>query len=399
MRSVWNGSISFGLVTIPVKTYSATDRTSSVSFVRVHEKDGGQIHYRKICELDGEEVPNEEVGKGYQAPDDDAIVPITDDDLSRLPLPTAKTLAILSFVDPGEIDPLQMDKAYYLGPNGLAAAKPYALLREALEHHRKVAIGKVSMRGRESLAMLRAHNGALVMHALLWPDQMRPATGIAPDDVEIRENELTLAETLMDSLGELDPAELHDDYREAVEQLVAAKLEGGEVAAPEADTSGGQVIDLMAALEKSVQATQAGEGDGGGSSGAKPASVTSLRGGKRSGTKKTAEKKTAAARKTTAGSGPARKTTGSTAKKTAASPKATSGTSKATSKTTAHGASKGASGDSASATQKSGTRQAGAKKQAGAGKETGTGKAAGSRAGKKAAKKTSAAKSGKRASA
>ncbi|MFJ6752261.1 Ku protein [Streptomyces sp. NPDC091266] len=403
MRSVWNGSISFGLVTIPVKTYSATDRTSSVSFVRVHEKDGGQIHYRKICELDGEEVPNEEVGKGYQAPDDDAIVPITDDDLSRLPLPTAKTLAILSFVDPGEIDPLQMDKAYYLGPNGLAAAKPYALLREALEHHRKVAIGKVSMRGRESLAMLRAHNGALVMHALLWPDQMRPATGIAPDDVEIRENELTLAETLMDSLGELDPAELHDDYREAVEQLVAAKLEGGEVAAPEADTSGGQVIDLMAALEKSVQATQAGEGNGGGSSGAKPASVTSLRGGKRSGTKKTAEKtaekKTAAAKKTTAGSGPARKTTGSTAKKTAASPKATSGTSKATSKTTAHGASKGASGGSASTAQKSGTRQAGAKKQAGTGKGTGTGKAAGSGTGKKTAKKTSAAKSGKRASA
>lgn len=147
MRSIWNGSITFGLVTIPVKTYSATDRTSSVSFVRIHEKDGAPVQYRKVCELDGEEVPNEEVGKGYQPPGDDIIVPISDDDLSRLPMPTAKTLAILSFVDPSEIDPLQMDKAYYLGPNGAAATKPYAVLREALEHHQKVAIGKVAMRG------------------------------------------------------------------------------------------------------------------------------------------------------------------------------------------------------------------------------------------------------------
>ncbi|TBO54489.1 Ku protein, partial [Streptomyces kasugaensis] len=252
MRSVWNGSISFGLVSIPVKTYSATDRTSSVSFVRIHEKDGGRIRYRKFCELDGEEVPNEEIGKGYPA-SDDAIVPITDDDLSRLPLPTARTLTILSFVDPGEIDPLQLDKSYYLGPDGLAAAKPYALLREALEHHGKVAIGKVAMHGRETLAMLRAHDGAIVMHALLWPDQIRPTKGVVPGDVEIRPNELTLAEVLMDSLGELDPAELHDDYREAVEQLVAAKVAGGEPGVPEAGAaSGAKVIDLMAALENSV---------------------------------------------------------------------------------------------------------------------------------------------------
>ncbi|GGN35034.1 non-homologous end joining protein Ku [Streptomyces kronopolitis] len=290
MRSIWNGSISFGLVTIPVKTYSATDRTSSVSFVRIHEKDGAPVQYRKICELDGEEVPNEEVGKGYQPPGDDTIVPITDDDLSRLPMPTAKTLSILSFVDPTGIDPLQMDKSYYLAPNGAAAAKPYTLLREALEHHRKVAIGKVAMRGRESLAMLRAHAGALVMHQLLWPDQIRPATDVVPDDVEIRENEMTLAETLMDSLGELDPAELHDDYREAVEELVAAKLEGTEPAAPASDTSGAQVIDLTAALEKSVQAARGGGGD----TASAPASVTSLRGRK-------------AAKKSTAGSGTARK--------------------------------------------------------------------------------------------
>ncbi|MGW1378903.1 non-homologous end joining protein Ku [Streptomyces sp. NPDC002446] len=304
MRSIWNGSITFGLVTIPVKTYSATDRTSSVSFVRIHEKDGAPVQYRKICELDGKEVPNEEVGKGYQPPGDDIVVPITDDDLSRLPMPTAKTLAILSFVDPSEIDPIQLDKAYYLGPNGAAAIKPYAVLREALEHHQKVAIGKVAMRGRESLAMLRAHDGAIVMHQLLWPDQIRPATGVVPDEVEIRENELSLAETLMDSLGELDPAELHDEYREAVEDLVAAKLEGEEPVAP-ATPSGAQVIDLTAALEKSVQAAQGGRTEG-----AEAASVTPIRG------RKTAKKTASAAKKTTAGGTAKRTTTKATTKAT-----------------------------------------------------------------------------------
>ncbi|MEV0372414.1 Ku protein [Streptomyces sp. NPDC050636] len=316
-----------------MKTYSATDRTSSVSFVRIHEKDGAQIQYRKVCELDGEEVPNEEVGKGYQAPDAEAIVPITDDDLSRLPMPTAKTLAILSFVDAAEIDPLQLDKAYYLGPNGLSATKPYAVLREALEHHQKVAIGKVAMRGRETLAMLRAYDGAIVMHSLLWPDQIRPATGVAPENVEIRENELKLAETLMDSLGELDPAELHDDYREAVEQLVAAKLEGEEPVAADTGTSGAQVIDLMAALEKSVRAAQGA----GAEAGAESATVTPIRG--RKSAKKTAEdtgktpaKKTAAkksaGKKTAATAGAKKSTTKTTAKKPAAKQPAAKKTSK-----------------------------------------------------------------------
>ncbi|MFE2157261.1 Ku protein [Streptomyces lydicus] len=315
MRSIWNGSISFGLVTIPVKTYSATERTSSVSFLRIHEKDGAPIQYRKMCELDGKEVPNEEVGKGYQPPGDDTVVPVTDDELSRLPAPTGKALTILSFVDPSEIDPLQMDKAYYLGPNGASAAKPYALLREALEHHQKVALGKVAMRGRESLAMLRAHDGAIVMHQLLWPDQVRPAPDVVHEEVKLRENEMALAETLMDSLGELDPAELHDDYREAVEELAAAKLEGEEPVAPAPSASDAQVIDLTAALEKSVRAARSGRGEG-----AESASVTPIRG--RTTKKKAAEKKPAARKSTadapaekTAAKGGAKKSTARTAQK------------------------------------------------------------------------------------
>ncbi|MEV6563867.1 Ku protein [Streptomyces kronopolitis] len=372
MRSIWNGSISFGLVTIPVKTYSATDRSSSVSFVRIHEKDGAPVQYRKICELDGEEVPNEEVGKGYQPPGDDTIVPITDDDLSRLPMPTAKTLSILSFVDPTGIDPLQMDKSYYLAPNGAAAAKPYTLLRQALEHHQKVAIGKVAMRGRESLAMLRAHAGALVMHQLLWPDQVRPATDVVPDDVEIRENEMTLAETLMDSLGELDPAELHDDYREAVEELVAAKLEGEEPAAPAAATSGAQVIDLTAALEKSVQAARGG----GGGTTAEPASVTPLRGRK-------------ATKKSTAGSGAAKKS--GTTQQTTARASGTTTAKKAPAKKTA--AKDTATAKKSPTASKSTPKKAPAKSTA----EKSTAKTATAK--KTAARKTTAKKTGRRSSA
>ncbi|MFI0153914.1 non-homologous end joining protein Ku [Streptomyces lydicus] len=345
MRSIWNGSISFGLVTIPVKTYSATERTSSVSFLRIHEKDGAPIQYRKMCELDGKEVPNEEVGKGYQPPGDDTVVPVTDDELSRLPAPTGKALTILSFVDPSEIDPLQMDKAYYLGPNGASAAKPYALLREALEHHQKVALGKVAMRGRESLAMLRAHDGAIVMHQLLWPDQVRPAPDVVHEEVKLRENEMALAETLMDSLGELDPAELHDDYREAVEELAAAKLEGEEPVAPAPSASDAQVIDLTAALEKSVRAARSGRGED-----AESASVTPIRG--RAATKKAAEKKPAAgkstadapARKTAAKGGAkkstartAQKSTGGTTEKTARKTTEKSAARKATAKKTAAG--------------------------------------------------------------
>ncbi|KUL38037.1 DNA repair protein [Streptomyces sp. NRRL F-4489] len=350
MRSIWNGSISFGLVTIPVKTYSATDRTSSVSFVRVHEKDGAPIHYRKVCELDGEEVPNEEVGKGYQPPGDDTIVPITDEDLSRLPMPTAKTLAILSFVDPSEIDPLQLDKAYYLGPNGASAVRPYTLLREALEHHEKVAIGKVAMRGRESLAMLRAHDGALVMHALLWPDQIRSPEGLAPEDVKVRENEMTLAETLMDSLGELDPAELHDDYREAVEELVAAKREGGAPLAPAAPAdTGAQVIDLTAALEKSLRAARGGERAAGEDA---AGSVTPIRGRGGSGARKAAPKaagKSAAKGGSGGGSGAAAKAgAGAAGKKTA---KRASSSSASSASSSSRGSSSSSSGKAAAKKQ------------------------------------------------
>ncbi|WP_330240748.1 non-homologous end joining protein Ku [Streptomyces sp. NBC_00525] len=331
MRSIWNGAISFGLVSIPIKLVNATEN-HSISFRQIHTEDGGRIRYRKVCELDGEEVTSAEIGKAYEDADG-TMIPITDEDLSRLPLPTAKTIEIVAFVPADAIDPLQMDAAYYLSANGVPAAKPYTLLREALKRSRKVALAKYALRGRERLGMLRVVDDVIAMHGLLWPDEIRAPEGVAPEsDVTVRDAELDLADALMDTLGEVDMDSLHDDYREAVEELIATKASGGTPEpADKGAKGGGKVIDLIAALESSVRAAKEarGEDEDEGS----VAEVTSLTDRKKpapdtgtaekraaapksSGTKKSASgSKKTAAKKSTAKNGTAKK---STAKKPAA---------------------------------------------------------------------------------
>ncbi|MFJ3282166.1 non-homologous end joining protein Ku [Streptomyces halstedii] len=260
MRSIWNGAISFGLVSIPVKLMNATEN-HSISFRQIHLADGGRIRYRKVCELDEREVSAADTGKGYQDPDG-TVVPITDEDLASLPLPTAKTIEIEGFVPASAVDPLQLDSAYYLAANGVPAGKPYALLREALRRSEKVAVAKYALRGRERLGMLRVVDDVIALHGLFWPDEIRGPEGVAPDtDVRIRDAELDLADALMNTLGEADLDTLHDDYREAVEELVAAKA-AGEPVEPEGEEEpgGGKVIDLMAALENSVRAARGSQG-------------------------------------------------------------------------------------------------------------------------------------------
>ncbi|MDB1088989.1 Ku protein [Streptomyces sp. ACA25] len=271
MRAIWKGAISFGLVSIPVKVVGATE-SHSVSFRQLHTADGGRIRYRKVCELDEEEVTGEEIGKAYEAPDG-TLVQLTDEDLASLPLPTAKTVEILGFVPVESIDLIQLDRSYYLEPE-TGADKPYVLLRRALGRSGKGAIAKLAMRGRENLALLRPlEDDVLGLHTMLWPDEIRSAAGIAPDSrVTVRDAELDLADALMDSLGEIDPNELHDDYRSAVDALVTAKLAGTEPSRPgEPAAAGGKVIDLMSALEDSVRAARESRGDGA------EATVTSLR--------------------------------------------------------------------------------------------------------------------------
>ncbi|WP_456339976.1 non-homologous end joining protein Ku [Streptomyces davaonensis] len=317
MRSIWNGAISFGLVSIPIKVVNATE-SHSISFRQIHTEDGGRIRYRKFCELEDREVTQSEIGKGYEDADG-TIVPITDEDLAQLPLPTAKTIEIVAFVPADSIDPLQMDAAYYLAASGAPAAKPYTLLREALKRSNKVAIAKFALRGRERLGMLRVVGEAIAMHGLLWPDEVRAPEGVAPDvDVTVRDKELDLADALMDTLGEVDLEDLHDEYREAVEEVIAAKAAGETPPVSPEPAEGGKVLDLMAALEKSVRAAKESRGE-------EPAEVTELprktsratpkqTTGKKSTAKKTAAKKTTAS---------AKKSTG-TAKKAASSKSATS---------------------------------------------------------------------------
>ncbi|MFJ9633404.1 Ku protein [Streptomyces sp. NPDC101175] len=252
VRSIWNGAISFGLVSIPIKLVNATE-SHSVSFRQIHTEDGGRIRYRKVCELEDREVAQAEIGKAYEDADG-TMIPITDEDLAQLPIPTAKTIEIVAFVPADRIDPLQMDAAYYLSANGVPAAKPYTLLREALKRSRKVAIAKYALRGRERLGMLRVVDDVIAMHGLLWPDEIRAPEGVAPDTgVTVRDKELDLADALMDTLGEVDLADLHDDYREAVEEMITAKASGERPADSPAPARSGKVLDLMAALEKSVR--------------------------------------------------------------------------------------------------------------------------------------------------
>ncbi|MFD6591168.1 Ku protein [Streptomyces anulatus] len=370
MRSIWNGAISFGLVSIPVKLVNATEN-HSISFRQIHLADGGRIRYRKVCELDEEEVSGGEIGKAYEDADG-TMIPITDEDLAQLPLPTAKTIEIVAFVPADRIDPLQMDAAYYLSANGVPAAKPYTLLREALKRSDRVAVTKYALRGRERLGMLRVVDDVIAMHGLLWPDEIRAPEDAAPDgDVTVRDAELDLADALMDTLGEVDMDSLHDDYREAVEELVAAKAAGEIVlpAEPE-DTGDGKVIDLIAALENSVRAARKsrnveGAGDDEGGSGSGMADVHPI--------KKTSSKTTGTAKKTTHRTPTGKTVTrsgSSTAKKSA--PKST-GAKKSTSTTKNSTGSAGSAGRRTSAkktAKKTATKTATKKRAASSGGTT-----------------------------
>ncbi|MET9110036.1 Ku protein [Streptomyces zhihengii] len=401
MRSIWNGAISFGLVSIPVKLMNATEN-HSLSFRQIHAADGGRIRYRKVCELEEKEVSGDEIGKAYEDADG-SMIPITDEDLAALPLPTAKTIEIVAFVPASEIDPLQMDTAYYLASNGTPAAKPYTLLREALRRSRKVAVAKFALRGRERLGMLRAVDDVITLHGLLWPDEIREPDTVAPGaDVSVRDAELDLADALMDTLGDVDLDSLHDDYREAVEAMIAAKVEGGGASAPaEPADTGGKVIDLMAALESSVRAARKAHGDEEGGEG-EGAEVTPLK--RRSGSRasrtsssgKSASGRAASGKSASGGAASgggrgggasakesaagARK---STAKKTAASSSA-SPARKSTAKSTAKTAAKSASGKAASGKAAASSGGGGAAKKSTGGA---AGKAAKSSA-KPAARKT-----------
>jgi len=212
MRSIWSGAISFGLVVIPVKLYSATEQRD-ITFRQVHRKDGARIQFRRVCTLDGEEVPYSDVAKGYELPTGDMVV-LTDEDLADLPLVTAHRIEVLHFAPSAQVEPIYANKSYYLEPDP-TGARAYVLFRDALESSGKVAVAKVALRQREALAALRVREGVITLETLLWPDEVRkPDFAFLDEDIEVRSQELKMAASLIDTMTEdFDPDEYHDAYR------------------------------------------------------------------------------------------------------------------------------------------------------------------------------------------
>lgn len=281
MRSIWKGAISFGLVTIPVKLYSATEQRD-VRFHQVHREDGGRIKYKRVCTIDGEEVPYSDIAKGYELPSGEIVV-LTDEDFAELPLSTSRRIDVLQFVEQEEVDPIYFAKSYYLEPDA-QGAKPYVLLRDALESSGQVAIVKIAIRQRESLATLRVREGVFVLETMLWPDEVRtPDFPFLDEDIEIRKQELSMATSLIESMeGEFDPSQYKDAYREALQAVIDAKIEGREVARPAEEAEEEPAADLLSALRASVEAAKKSRGE-------KAAKSSSGKG--------TSQKKTTAARK------------------------------------------------------------------------------------------------------
>jgi DNA end-binding protein Ku len=291
--------VSFGLVTIPIKVLPATEN-HNVAFHQVHLEDGGRIRYQKVCEIDGQVLDQGDIGRGYEIAKDQ-IVPVTDAELDQMPLPTAKAIEIVAFVPASSIDPIQIGDSYYLAADGQVAAKPYRLLQQALKRSDRVAIAKFAWHNRERLGMLQVLGDVIALHAMRWPDEIRSPETLSPDAVDLGDIEVDRALTLMDAMTtSMDEVRrMRDEYRHAVEELLAAKAEhrepkpaGGEAERP------GEVVDLMAALNASVEQARASREGGGG----EPGTVHEMpkRTAKKAPAKKTAAKKTTSGKKTAA---------------------------------------------------------------------------------------------------
>ncbi|GLY05904.1 Ku protein [Actinoplanes sp. NBRC 101535] len=261
MRAIWKGAVSFGLVSIAVKLYSATEE-KDIRFHQVHRTDGGRIKYQRTCSVDGAVVSYDDIAKGYDIGGGEMVI-LTDDDFADLPLSTSRAIDVLEFVPAEQIDPILFAKSYYLEPEG-QAAKPYVLLRDALRDADRVAIVKIAIRQREQLASLRVRDDVLVLNTMMWPDEVRaPEFGFLDDDIETRPAELAMASSLIDSMaGTFKPEDFTDDYRAALQEVIDAKVEGREVVQPEeTEEAAPAAIDLMAALKASVERARQARGE------------------------------------------------------------------------------------------------------------------------------------------
>jgi DNA end-binding protein Ku len=253
-RTMWRGAISFGLVSIPIKVFPATEE-KTLRFNQLHDKDGGRIKYQRVCAVCGEEVSFDHIVKGYEY-EKDHYVTLEDEDFDAVPVESSRAIDIQQFVDLADIDPVYYKKSYYLVPEE-TGLKAYTLLREAMSGDGKVGIAKVSFRDKEHLAALRFKNEVFVLETMYWPDEIRAADFEELEKgVDVRPQEVQMAQTLIENLtDEWEPEQFRDEYREALLGVVEKKVAGEEITVqPEAEPT--KVVDLMEALKASVEAAK-----------------------------------------------------------------------------------------------------------------------------------------------
>lgn len=258
MRAIWKGAVTFGLVNVPVKLYSATE-DHDVPLHQVHDADGGRIRYKRVCEIDGEVVPYEHIDRAYD--DGERTVVLTKKDLADLPAERDREISVVEFVPSEQIDPIMLDRTYYLEPDS-KSTKAYVLLRRTLEETDRTAVVKFALRQRTRLAALRVRDEVLVLQTLLWADEIREAAFPSLDEpAKVSEKELTMSAQLVSSFeADFTPEDYEDEYQVQLRKLVEAKLESGESVdtaatfgeAAEGDGEGAEVVDLMEALKRSV---------------------------------------------------------------------------------------------------------------------------------------------------
>ncbi|WP_028281392.1 Ku protein [Arthrobacter sp. H5] len=272
MRAIWKGAVAFGLVNVPVKVYSATE-DHDISLHQVHNKDGGRIRYQRRCEVCGEIIEYKNIDKAYD--DGERTVVLSAEDFASLPVEKSREIEVVEFVPSDQIDPIMLDRSYYLEPDS-KSTKAYVLLRRTLEETDRTAIVQFSLRQKSRLAALRVRGDVLMLQTLLWDDEVREATFPSLDEkVRVSAKEKEMSAALVESFSsDFDPENFTDEYQEQLRVLIEAKLEKGEAldtdetfGETDEDDGGGKVLDLMEALRRSVEKNREKKGSAGAKAG------------------------------------------------------------------------------------------------------------------------------------
>src|SRR6266496_640113 len=256
MRSIWKGHIQFSLVTIPIRIYNAVDTEETIRFNQLHKEDNGAVGYEKKCKKCGKSLSTEEIVKGYQFEPEQYVI-VSSEDLQKIKLKSTKVIEIAGFIDAGEVHPTLYESPYFAGPDGLVGAKTYSLLTQALKASGKVGVGKVVLRDREEVVMIAPLEGGIVLYKLRNPKELRKIDSVPQiEQKEVKPDELKLSISLVDSMSSrLNDMDLTDRYRDALREMIEAKIAGREVVnVPEEEKP---VVDIMTALKQSIERTKA----------------------------------------------------------------------------------------------------------------------------------------------